>query len=121
MSTGQLLLFDVRMNRPFKIIDQRNEIPIKDVAFLGENVLSLDGSMLKIWNKDTVVVWSKSPAVIANIFLIENFNFQGNLFTSIDAGNKTTFNNLCVVPRSGMLFIANENVKIQTYYIPVSK
>lgn len=56
MSTGQVLLFDVRMNRPFRIKDQKNELPIKDVAFLGENVLSLDGSMLKIWNKETVVV-----------------------------------------------------------------
>lgn len=56
MSTGQVLLFDVRMNRPFKIKDHMNELPIRDVAFLNENVLSLDGSILKIWNKETVVI-----------------------------------------------------------------
>lgn len=56
MSSGQVLLFDVRMSRPFKIKDHLNELAIKDVVFLGENVLSLDESILKIWNKDTVVV-----------------------------------------------------------------
>lgn len=41
---------------------------------------------------------------------------QGKLFTSIEA--KRDFNNLCVVPNSGLFFIANEHTKIQTYYIP---
>lgn len=44
------------------------------------------------------------------------FYFQGTLFTSIEAS--TEFNNLCTVPQTGLLFIANENTKIQTYYIP---
>lgn len=44
---------------------------------------------------------------------------QGKLFSVIESGNETEFNNLCVIPETGMLFIANENTKIQTYYIPV--
>lgn len=39
------------------------------------------------------------------------------MYTSIEAPN-TEFNNLCVVQNTGLLFIANENTKIQTYYIP---
>lgn len=46
--------------------------------------------------------------------------FQGALFTSIEAGSTTQFNELCVVKDTGLMFIANENVKIQTYYIPVN-
>lgn len=38
------------------------------------------------------------------------------MYTSIEAS--TEFNNLCIVPNTGLLFIANENTKIQTYYIP---
>lgn len=38
------------------------------------------------------------------------------MYTSIEAS--TEFNNLCVVPKTGLFFIANENTKIQTYYIP---
>jgi hypothetical protein len=41
---------------------------------------------------------------------------QGKLYTSIEAS--TEFNNLCVVPKTGLFFIANENTKIKTYYIP---
>lgn len=42
------------------------------------------------------------------------------MFAALESGNETQFNNLCVVPHTGMLFIANENTKIQTHYIPVS-
>lgn len=45
---------------------------------------------------------------------------QGKLFAAIESGNETQFNNLCVIPQTGMLFIANESTKIQTHYIPVS-
>lgn len=41
---------------------------------------------------------------------------QGKLFTSIETS--VDFNNLCVVPNSGLFFIANENPKILTYYVP---
>ncbi|KAJ8963823.1 hypothetical protein NQ314_005365, partial [Rhamnusium bicolor] len=40
----------------------------------------------------------------------------GKLYTSIEA--LTEFNNLCTIPNSGLFFLANENTKIQTYYIP---
>jgi len=32
--------------------------------------------------------------------------------------DKNLFNNLCVVPNSGLMFIANEGKKIQTCYVP---
>lgn len=38
------------------------------------------------------------------------------MYTSIQS--TTEFNDLCVVPDSGLLFIANEDPKIQSYYIP---
>ncbi|XP_065203344.1 nucleolar protein 10 [Planococcus citri] len=95
LSTGQVLLYDIRANKPFIVKDHMYGWPIKDVEFIGDKVLSLDLSIVKIWNKE-----------------------NGKLFTSIDAGDKTQYNNLCVVPNSGMFFIANESPKIQTYYIP---
>jgi hypothetical protein len=47
-----------------------------------------------------------------------DFTIQGKLFTSIEAA--ANFNGLCLVPNTGMIFAANEDPKIQTYYIPVS-
>lgn len=127
MSTGQILLYDIRMNKPFRMKDHSYELPIKDIEFQGDNVFSMDSSILKIWNKDTVQYSTvptycrnyHSESLIGGVLNTRWIYLQGDLVTSIDAGNKTSFNNLCVAPNSGMLFIANENVKILAYYIPV--
>ncbi|CAG9825089.1 unnamed protein product [Phaedon cochleariae] len=94
-TTGQILLYDIRSNKPFYMKDHMYGLPIKDVEFHHQQdlVLSLDSSILKIWDKN-----------------------NGKLYTSIEAS--TEFNNLCTVPNTGLIFLANENTKIQTYYIP---
>nr|CAH7756455.1 unnamed protein product [Callosobruchus chinensis] len=82
-ASGQVLLYDIRSNKPFYVKDHMYEQPIKDIEFHYQQdlIFSLDSSVLKIWDKNN-------------------------------------FNNLCVVPRSGLLFLATENTKMQTYYIP---
>ncbi|XP_018577166.1 nucleolar protein 10 [Anoplophora glabripennis] len=94
-STGQILLYDIRSNKPYYIKDHMYGLPIKDVDFHQEQnlIYSLDSSILKIWEKN-----------------------NGKLYTSIEAS--TEFNNLCTIANSGLFFLANENTKIQTYYIP---
>ncbi|RZF33176.1 hypothetical protein LSTR_LSTR004862 [Laodelphax striatellus] len=94
-ATGHVLLYDIRSNKPFRIKDHMYGLPIRDIEFQQGNVLSMDSSVVKIWNRES-----------------------GTLFTSIEAGSLTQFNNLCLVPNSGLMFIANENLKILTYYIP---
>jgi hypothetical protein len=42
---------------------------------------------------------------------------KGKPYTSIEPGSG--INNLCVVPNSGMIFMANEAPKMLVYYIPV--
>lgn len=94
-ATGQVLLYDIRSEKPFMIKDHMYGLPIKDVDFHYQQdlIYSLDSSVLKIWDKN-----------------------NGKLYTSIEAS--TEFNNLCLVPRTGLFFLANENTKMQTYYIP---
>ncbi|XP_017782995.1 PREDICTED: nucleolar protein 10 [Nicrophorus vespilloides] len=94
-ATGQILLYDIRSNKPYFVKDHMYGFPIKDVEFHYQQdlIYSMDKSILKIWDKN-----------------------DGKLFTSIEAS--TEFNNLCVVPNSGLMFLANENTKMQTYYIP---
>ena len=43
---------------------------------------------------------------------------QGKAFTAVEPG--TNLNDLCLVPGSGLMFMANEAPKVLTYYIPVS-
>ncbi|XP_023703334.1 nucleolar protein 10 isoform X2 [Cryptotermes secundus] len=94
-ATGQVLLYDIRSSRPFRIKDHMYGLPVHDLDFheAQDLVLSMDSSVIKIWEKQT-----------------------GKLFTSIEAA--ADFNGLCLVPNTGMIFAANEDPKIQTYYIP---
>jgi ribosome biogenesis protein ENP2 len=94
-ATGQVLLYDIRSSRPFLVKDHMYGLPILDVDFhdAQDLILSMDSSVIKIWRKET-----------------------GKLFTSIEAA--ADFNGFCLVPNTGMIFAANEDTKIQTYYIP---
>ncbi|KAI4492013.1 hypothetical protein M0802_010138 [Mischocyttarus mexicanus] len=94
-SNGKVLLYDIRSSKPFLTKDHGYDLPIRSIEFHTklDLVYSMDSSIVKIWEKD-----------------------NGKLYTSIEAEHD--FNDLCVIPNTGMLMIANEHAKIQTYYIP---
>ncbi|CAB1331046.1 unnamed protein product [Coregonus sp. 'balchen'] len=94
-STGQVLLYDLRSSRPLLVKDHYYGLPIKSVNFQDhlDLVLTADSKIIKIWNKDT-----------------------GKVFSSIEP--QTNINDVCIYPGSGMLFTANEDPKMNTFYIP---
>ncbi|XP_067007575.2 nucleolar protein 10 isoform X2 [Anabrus simplex] len=54
-ATGQVLLYDIRSNKPFLLKDHMYGLPILDVDFhdAQDLVLSMDSSIVKIWEKNT--------------------------------------------------------------------
>ncbi|XP_012542067.1 nucleolar protein 10 [Monomorium pharaonis] len=94
-STGHVLIYDIRSNKPFLTKDHMYGLPIKCIDFHEKMnlVYSMDSSIVKIWEKD-----------------------NGKLYTSIEAQHD--FNDLSIIPNSGMLLMANETMKMQVYYIP---
>uniref|UniRef100_A0AAZ3SJI8 Nucleolar protein 10 n=1 Tax=Oncorhynchus tshawytscha TaxID=74940 RepID=A0AAZ3SJI8_ONCTS len=94
-STGQVLIYDLRSSRPLLVKDHYYGLPIKSVNFQDhlDLVLTADSKIIKIWNKDT-----------------------GKVFSSIEP--QTNINDVCIYPGSGMLFTANEDPKMNTFYIP---
>lgn len=62
-STGHVLLYDIRSSKPLLVKDHMNEIPIKFLEFHKQMdyVYSMDSSVVKIWNKNTVSI--KTPTV----------------------------------------------------------
>ncbi|KAG8445645.1 hypothetical protein GDO86_010431 [Hymenochirus boettgeri] len=94
-STGQVLLYDLRSNRPLIVKDHQYGLPIKSIQFHSalELLISSDSRIIKMWNKDT-----------------------GRIFTSIEP--ESDVNDVCLYPNSGMLFTANETPKMNVYYIP---
>lgn len=55
-STGQVLLYDIRSNKPFLIKDHMYDLPIRNIEFHEKMdlVYSMDSSIVKIWEKNTV-------------------------------------------------------------------
>uniref|UniRef100_A0A3Q2P773 Nucleolar protein 10 n=1 Tax=Fundulus heteroclitus TaxID=8078 RepID=A0A3Q2P773_FUNHE len=94
-STGQVLLYDLRSSRPLLVKDHFYNLPIKSLNFHDQLdlIVSADSKIIKIWNKDS-----------------------GKLFSSIQP--QTDINDVCMYPNSGMLFTANEDPKMNTFYIP---
>ncbi|KAK3596946.1 hypothetical protein CHS0354_002513 [Potamilus streckersoni] len=94
-STGHVLLYDLRSDKPLLVKDHKYEMPIKRIVFHDSQdlVLSIDSKILKIWNRN-----------------------DGKPFTAVEPG--TNLNDLCMIPGSGMVFMANEAPKVLTYYIP---
>uniref|UniRef100_A0ABK0LEG4 Nucleolar protein 10 n=1 Tax=Rattus norvegicus TaxID=10116 RepID=A0ABK0LEG4_RAT len=95
-STGQVLLYDLRSDKPLLVKDHQYGLPIKSVHFQDslDLVLSADSRIVKMWNKDS-----------------------GKIFTSLEPEHD--LNDVCLYPSSGMILTANESPKMGIYYIPV--
>jgi len=97
-STGQVLLYDLRSSKPLLVKDHMYGLPIKKVVFAGggeeeARVLSVDSQVVRIWARET-----------------------GKAYTSIEA--TADFNDLEMCPRSGLMFLANEQPRMQVFYVP---
>jgi ribosome biogenesis protein ENP2 len=95
-----VLLYDIRSSKPLLVKDHMYGLPIKKVVFTGseegaeeEKVLSMDSQVVRIWDRET-----------------------GKPYTSIES--TADFNDLVLYPRSGLLFLANEQPRMQVFYIP---
>lgn len=94
-ASGHVLIYDIRASEPLIIKDHLNRIPVKKIAFnSSQNVVcSLDSAMLKIWDETS----GKQMAYIEST---------------------SNFNDFCTIPNTGMFFFAQEEEKMQTFYIP---
>lgn len=94
-ASGHVLIYDIRASEPLLIKDHLNRIPVKKIAFNHSQnlVCSMDSAMLKIWDENS----GKQKAYIEST---------------------ANFNDFCTVPNTGMFFFAQEDAKMQTFYIP---
>jgi ribosome biogenesis protein ENP2 len=93
-SSGVCLIYDLRTPQPLMMKDHQYGYPIKDIkCYCQDRIISSDKKIMKIWDKN-----------------------DGKLFTSIEP--ESDINDICVHPNSGLVMMATEQPKIQTYYIP---
>lgn len=94
--SGHVLLFDIRAKQPMIIKDHLNQFPIKQIDFNPSQnaVYSMDSAIFKIWNESS----GKQIAYIES---------------------ESSFNDFTTIPNSGLVFFAQEEMKMLTYYIPM--
>jgi len=96
-STGQVLLYDIRASKPVLVKDHMYGLPIKRVVHTeGEDqpmVMSMDSQVVRVWDRNT-----------------------GKPYTSIES--TAEFNDLVLYPGSGLMFLANEQPRMQVFYVP---
>ncbi|OQV11808.1 Nucleolar protein 10 [Hypsibius exemplaris] len=94
-STGQVLLYDIRSPKPYYIKDHNYGLPIRSIDFLPDQdyIASMDTKILKIWERES-----------------------GKAVTSVEPGSD--LNDLCIVPHTGLMFMATEAPKMLSYFIP---
>ncbi|KAF2350856.1 WD40-repeat-containing domain, partial [Trinorchestia longiramus] len=92
--TGQIYLYDIRSRSPYLIRDHHNKSPINALHFhTSGNVFSMAPNVLKIW--DTIT---------------------GKAVTSVEGD--AAFNDMAVVPGTGLAFFAAEDKAMKAYFIP---
>ena len=110
-NTGHVLLYDLRMDKPYTTKDQGFGLPIQSLSWPGDanvdtptrtqseadgKVLSADAKVIKIWDKDTAE----------------------NLVSVAPAGPLTNLNHVMHYPGSGLLFAAVEATQMAAWYVP---
>ena len=74
-------------------------LPIKKVVFSSNEdqslVMSMDSQVVKMWD-----------------------NVSGAPYSSIESSAGADFNDLVLYPNSGLMFLANEQPKMQVFYVP---
>lgn len=110
-NTGHILLYDLRMNKPYTTKDQGFGLPIKSLSWPGDanaeagtrtrseadnKVMSADAKVIKIWDKHT----------------------GDNLVSVAPTGALTSLNDVQHYPGSGLLFAAVEATQMAAWYVP---
>ncbi|TFK49418.1 hypothetical protein OE88DRAFT_1757154 [Heliocybe sulcata] len=101
-STGHTLLYDIRSSRPFALKDQGYGLPVRNVSWVeGGSRMAGDGLVVSA-DKKVIKIWDR--------------NEPTSNFASITPA--TDINDVHHIPGSGLLMLANEGIKMTTYYIP---
>lgn len=103
-STGHTLLYDLRSPTPYTIKDQGYGLPIKKIQWPTSHTDHADGPLVATADSKIVKIWHSSPSASAKNFVAIN--------------PPSSINDIHIYPDSGLMFLANEQSAVTSYYIP---
>lgn len=98
--SGQTLLYDLRSPRAYLRKDQGYGLPMKKLSWL-ESADGLDSAKVLSADNKIIKIWSAT---------------DGKPYTSIEP--PLDVNDVCPVPDSGLIFVANEGTPMHAYFVP---
>lgn len=103
-STGHVLLYDLRMGKPYATKDQGFGLPIKSISWPSD---SLSMSEKKVLSSDSKVIKVWSPS-----------NTSENLVTITPSVGTGDLNDVHHLPGTGLILSANESTRCNGWYVP---
>lgn len=103
-STGHVLLYDLRMGKPYATKDQGFGLPIKSISWPSD---SLSMSEKKVLSSDSKVIKVWSPS-----------NASENLVTITPSVGTGDLNDVHHLPGTGLILSANESTRCNGWYVP---
>ncbi|PVU94198.1 hypothetical protein BB561_002751 [Smittium simulii] len=103
-STGQTMIFDLRLSQPLLTKHQQYDLPIKKLAWIEPNVVtSADNETARVLSADSksIKIWD---------------SLSGDPHCSIEP--TVDINDVCIYPDSGLVFATCEATEIYSYFIP---
>lgn len=116
-STGHVLLFDLRMDRPYTTKDQGFGLPINSLSWPGDRAAAAAGgsasaAQTRSEAQDTVL---SSDAKVVKVW---DRNSGDNIVSISPAGAMTNINDVHHYPGSGLVFAAVEGTQMCAWYVP---
>lgn len=116
-STGHVLLFDLRMDRPYSIKDQGFGLPINTLSWPGDRASAATGGSASASRgvseaQDTVL------SADSKVVKVWDRNSGDNVVSISPTGSLTNMNHVHHYPGSGLIFAAVEGTQMSAWYVP---
>ncbi|KAJ1612832.1 hypothetical protein OIY81_1153 [Cryptosporidium canis] len=106
LSSGNIVIYDVRSSRPLQVKSHRNDLPIMDLHYtychdLGADVLvTADRQNIKVWDELSESV-------------------QGNSGLMATINSDFPISSICTYPNSGLIMATGDQSRVGMYYAPM--
>lgn len=115
LSTGNIVIYDVRSSKPLQVKSHRNDLPIMDLHYTYCHDFGKD--VLVTADRQNIKIWDELCENITNITNNNNNNRNNGLMATINSD--FPISSICTYPDSGLIMATGDQSRIGMYYAPM--
>ncbi|EEA07931.1 uncharacterized protein CMU_030070 [Cryptosporidium muris RN66] len=104
LSSGNVLIYDIRSSHPLEEKSHKNDLPIMDLHFT--NNLNSDSEILITADRQTIKMWNEN----------RSSNRKDGLIGTIST--EYPISSICTYPNSGLIMVTGDQTRVGMYYVP---